>query len=369
MAGPARSVLLTVLLAASLRGAQDVPVSVPAARETDPVRHDGDAADDPAIWVHPSDPALSLILGDDKQGGLCVYDLGGRELQLLDADKCLNNVDVRYGFPLAGTFADGAHHDRVDLVGVGNETDCAFAFYKINPRARRLEPAGRIPRLGLVPYGSCLYRSPASGRFYAFVNAADGVTQQWELADDGRGGVTGRLVRSFDVGSTVEGCVADDVLAKFYIAEEAVGIWKYGAEPGDGEGRVLVDRTGGGGRLAADVEGLALFHAGPEEGYLIASSQGNDTFAVYERSGRNAYVGRFRVVSGAADGVSDTDGIEVTAAALGPAFPGGLFVAQDGANTDPPARQNYKLVPWDEIARRFNPPLRVNPSWNPRAPK
>jgi 3-phytase len=365
MGAPARA----LLAAAILLGFQDAPVAVPAARETAPVRHDGDAADDPAVWVHPSDPALSLVLGDDKQGGLSVYDLDGRELQYVDPGRCLNNVDVRYGFPLAGTFADGVRHERVDLVGVGDETDAAFAFYKVNPRARRLEPAGRIPRLGLVPYGSCLYRSPVSGRFYAFVNAADGTTQQWELRDDGRGGVAGTLVRSFDVGGTVEGCVADDVLAKFYIGEEAVGIWKYGAEPGDGTDRVLVDRTGSGGRLVADVEGLALYYAGREEGYLIASSQGNDTFVVYERSGKNAYVGRFRIVAGAVDGVSDTDGIEVVASALGPDFPRGLFVAQDGSNTDPPARQNYKLVSWEEIARRFEPPLRVNPSWDPRALK
>lgn len=356
-----------ILGAALLVGVQEAPIPVPAARETAPVRHDGDAADDPAIWIHPSDPSLSLVLGDDKQGGLAVYDLEGRELQYLDPAKRLNNVDVRYDFPLAGAFADGTRHDRVDLVGVGNETDSSFVFYKVNPRTRRLEPAGEIRRLGLAPYGSCLYRSPVSGRFYAFVNAADGTTQQWELGDDGRGGVTGKLARRFDVGGTVEGCVADDLLARFYIAEEAVGIWKYGAEPGDGTDRVLVDRTGSGGRLVADVEGLALFYAGREEGYLIASSQGNDTFVVYERSGTNAYVGRFRIVSGTVDGVSDTDGIEVTAASLGAAFPQGLLVAQDGANTDPPGRQNYKLVSWGEIARRFTPPLRVNPSWNPRS--
>ena len=41
------------------------------------------------------------------------------------------------------------------------------------------------------------------------------------------------LVRIFDVGGHTEGCVADDEYAVFYAAEEAVGIWKYGAEPGE----------------------------------------------------------------------------------------------------------------------------------------
>src|SRR3954470_9621523 len=141
-------------------GVQDPVVDVAATVETAPVRHGGDAADDPAIWVHPSDPSKSLVLGDDKGGGLCVYGLDGAELQLLDEKKRINNVDLRYGFPLAGSFADGTAHERVDLVGAGNETDKSLIFYKVHPAARRLEPAGEIGPLGITPYGSCLYRSP-----------------------------------------------------------------------------------------------------------------------------------------------------------------------------------------------------------------
>ena len=40
---------------------------VPTA-ETTPVSHSGDAADDAAIWVNPSDPARSTIIGTDKLG-------------------------------------------------------------------------------------------------------------------------------------------------------------------------------------------------------------------------------------------------------------------------------------------------------------
>jgi 3-phytase len=46
----------------------------------------GDAADDPAIWVHPVDPALSLVLGTDKKGGLNVFDLEGKRL-LIDTAR------------------------------------------------------------------------------------------------------------------------------------------------------------------------------------------------------------------------------------------------------------------------------------------
>jgi 3-phytase len=323
-------------------------VSVTATVETDPVHHRGDAADDPAIWIHPADPAQSTVIGDDKHGGLLVYGLDGRELQWIDPELALNNVDLRPGFPLAGRFSDGAAHEKVDLVGVGNETGSSLRFYKVNPATRKLEPAGDVKGVGFPPYGSCMYRSAKTGRFHYFANGKDGIVQQWELRDDGKGGVAATKVREFDVGSQVEGCVADDLLGHFYVGEETVGIWKYGAEPDAGDRRTAVDRCGKNGRLVADVEGLAIYALPDGTGYLLASSQGNDSFTVYRREGENPYLGAFRIVDGAVDGCSDTDGIEVTSAALGPAFPRGLFVAQDGSNKG--GNQNYKLVPWERIA-------------------
>jgi 3-phytase len=204
-----------------------------------------------------------------------------------------------------------------------------------------------------------MYRSAKTGKFFYIVNDREGVTQQWELRDGGGGRVSGAKVREFKLGSMVEGCVADDALGALYIAEESVAIWKYGAEPGDGAARVQVDRAGKGGHLTADIEGLAIYDAGDGRGYLLASSQGNDRFVIYERGAGNAYVGTFRIEDGDIDGVNDTDGIEVTSAPLGPAFPQGLFVAQDGSNTKPAANQNYKLVPWEAIASKFTPPLRI----------
>ena len=45
-------------------------VNLTADVETDPVDSYGDAADDPAIWIHPDDPALSVIIGAQKQRGV-----------------------------------------------------------------------------------------------------------------------------------------------------------------------------------------------------------------------------------------------------------------------------------------------------------
>jgi 3-phytase len=358
-----RASLSAVFLAfASTAWAQGVKPTA----ETAASRHPGDTADDSCVWIHPSDPSLSLVIADDKDGGIQVFTLDGAERQYLDGSKRMNNIDLRYNFPLAGKFANGDSHTRVALVGTGNETDSAIAFYKVNPATRRLEGAGSISGLGLVPYGSCMYRSPVSGKYYYFVNAKSGVTQQWELRDNGAGGVAGTKVRQFDVGSQPEGCVADDVLAKFYIGEEAVGIWKYGAEPGDGGARTQVDKTGSGGNLAADVEGMSIYYVSDGTGYLIVSSQGNSTFCVYTREGANSFIFKFSVGSnGTIDAVSGTDGLDVTNFPLGPAYPKGLFVCHDNANSGATS-SNHKFVPWESVAAAAPTPLKIDTTWDPR---
>jgi hypothetical protein len=62
---------------------QNVVVPVKATVETNPVSDGGDAADDIAIWVHPSDSALSTVIATNKRGGMLVYDLTGAEIQYL----------------------------------------------------------------------------------------------------------------------------------------------------------------------------------------------------------------------------------------------------------------------------------------------
>ena len=311
-------VIICGLLSYSAVAGQDAPVfQVVAAVETDPAPNSGDAADDPAIWVHPTDPAQSTIIGTDKQGGIAVYDLAGRQLQYLP-DGNLNNVDLRDGFLLGG--------EAVTLVTASNRSNDSIAIYRVNPNSRLLENVAARAVPTLTAYGACMYRSPVTGTFYYFGNSPAGDVEQWELFDAGGGQVDARRVRTFDVGTRTEGCVADDELGHLYIGEEDVGIWKYGAELGAGAARTLVDTTRGRGRLANDVEGLTIAYGARGTGYLIASSQGDDTFAVYRREGNNAYVAQFEITAGACvDRVTTTDGIDVTTQSLGPAFPrGGL---------------------------------------------
>ena len=327
--------------------------------ETEPVPHDGDAADDPAIWIHPSDPAQSTIIGTDKRGGLAVCDLQGTQIQYV-ADGKMNNVDIRYNFPLGA--------ERVALVTASNRTKGSIAIYAVEPSSRQLrDVSARSVETGLTVYGCCMYHSPVTGKYYFIVNDKNGVVQQWEVFDNGDAKVDAAMVRTFKLESQPEGCVADDELGQLYIGEEEKGIWKYSAEPEDDTERRLVDATHPPGHLAAQVEGLTLYYTSDRRGYLIASSQGSNQFTVYRREGKNNYVTTFEITGGkTVDGVTHTDGIDVTNFPLGPRFPAGVFIAQDHRNTDPSGAQNYKLIPWEAIATGASPPLMIDVMWDPR---
>ncbi len=319
--------------------------TVEPAVETEPVEDYGDAADDPAIWVHPTDPARSLVIGSQKKRGIEVYDLTGKRLQVLPVGRT-NNVDLRQGVLLGGK--------RRDIVAGSNRDDRTLTLYEVDPASRRLADvaAAPIPTGMRDPYGLCMYHSAKSGKLYVFINNPDaGEFRQWEIEASGAK-LTARLVREFTVGTQSEGCVADDEAGALYIAEEDVGLWRYAAEPDGATERRQVDAVAETGRLMADVEGVAIFRGKDGAGFLVVSNQGADNYAVYRREGDNAFVGFFSIVANdelGIDGASETDGLEVTAAPLGRSFPQGMLVVQDGRNITPVERQNFKLVRWERV--------------------
>lgn len=324
-------------------------VAVPASAETAPVQSAEDAADDVAVWINQADPVASLVIGTDRRGAaLEIYDLKGQRVQRLARPPgTTNNVDIRPGFSLGNR--------TVALVGTAGK---GMSFYRLDPAGRRLVDVGarRWTNPG-VDAGFCLYRSGVTGRFYAFVTEPDGDITQYELFDQG-GFVDARAVRGWPLGSAAAGCVADDEGGRLFVSEKSSGIWRYNAEPdGTPLARTQVDKAGSG-HLAAEVEGLALVLQPGHRGFLLASSEGDSSFAIYRRGRDHAWLGQREVVAGrAADGCSDTDGIEAVAADLGPDFPAGIFICQDGRNTAPGSagRQNFKYVRLDQLldASRF----------------
>ncbi|MDX3534623.1 phytase [Streptomyces sp. MB09-01] len=356
-------------------------------------------ADDPAIWRNEKDPDRSLVIATAKEGGLRVYDLDGRQVQSLpappppragDAPGRFNNVDLITGLRFPG----GARHDVAVVSDRGRDQ---LRVYRIDPR-RPSTPLVDVTDESAAPrvfsadqdevndqrtvYGLAAYTDRRSGRSFAVTSRRHATAlARAELVPDAQGKVGYRTVRTTSLPSTftlpdgktwtpcgepgelpqIEGMVIDPDTGDLYAGQEDVGIWKLEADlrtparliekvrsfgvpgtwnPGTEECDAGADPGFGGRHVSADVEGLTLWRD-PEHpghgGYLLASSQGDDTFAVFERERGNAYVRSFRITAGtrpgAPDGSQECDGAAVTSAPLGKKFPNGLLVVQDGANT------------------------------------
>ena len=99
-----------------------------------------------------------------------------------------------------------------------------------------------------------------------------------------------------------------------------------------------------------------------KENILLVSSQGNDSYVLFQADAPYEYLGRFRIVLNAesgVDGASETDGLTVSSAYLGDKYPQGLVVVQDGRNLLPDNNQNYKIVSWQKIDQQV---LQLNKS-------
>ncbi|MFJ6794891.1 phytase [Streptomyces sp. NPDC091268] len=374
-----------------------VPALHPRA-ETAPLYDDGaggDAnADDPAIWRNAADPERSLVIATAKKGGLRVYDLQAREVQSLpapagpaagDAPGRFNNVDLVSGLRLAGT--------RADVAVVSDRGNDRLRIYRID----REKPGGPLTDItdpGALPvfsadqarineqktaYGLATWTDRKTGRSYALVSQRNRTRLALlELIATPTGTVDYRQVRTLDLPSTfrlpngaewtpcaepgeapqVEGMVVDPADGTVYAGQEDVGIWRIGA--GLTGTPVLIDRVReygvpgtydeeteectpgadpgfGGKHLTADVEGLTLVTERDGDGYLLASSQGDDTFVAYdrERDEDNEVEGGFRITatSSALDGSEVCDGAAALNAPLGARYPRGLLVVQDGRET------------------------------------
>ncbi|WP_428740895.1 phytase [Tenacibaculum sp.] len=326
---------------------QDKPViALVADAETEPVTSFDDAADDPCVWVNPTDVSKSTIIGTNKKEGLEVYNLEGKRLYSYKIGR-VNNVDIRNEFLLNG--------EKVSVVTASNRTNNSISILTVKPTGELEEVAAKTITSNLKEvYGLGMYKSPKTDKLYVFMVSKKGNVEQWELFES-NAKIDAKLVREFSLGSQGEGIVADDVHAKVYIGEEDKALWKYDAEPDAENNRVKVISTKDL-NMKDDFEGVTLYDSGNGKGYLILSSQGNNSYAIFDRI-TNQYLGSFSLKDGGAiDGTNDTDGIDATSVNFGSQYPKGFFIAQDGANTQnkDSLHQNFKLVDWQKISKSLN---------------
>ncbi len=282
--------------------------------------------DDMCIWIHPIDTSLSTVIAADKAADIVVvYDLEGNTLQTVQlyqsdtGSEQPGNIDLRYGFRLGDEVVDiVALNQRAPSQGKG------FRIYKIDPDTRLLTRVDDGAANVHNNYGMCLYKSRVSGKFYAFATAKSQGVEQYELVDNGEGQISLVFVRRWDQ-KKCEGAVADDELGYVYICEESSGVWRYAAEP-DASTEATHVVVVGENNFEKDTEGVTIYYA-PDGGYLIVSSQGSDSFFVYDRLSPYSFVKTFSI-----EDVEETDGIDVTNVNLGPAFPYGLFVCHAAGN-------------------------------------
>jgi 3-phytase len=308
--------------------------------------------DDMTIWVHPTSPGDSLLIGSDKASNrVFVYDIdGGAALQTVTDVGQPGNIDIRYNINLNG--------QNVDIVGFNDRGGSIIRLFRVDPSTRTLVRVDNGQIRTVSPnYGFALYKSPVSGKLYGFVSQDNGrAIEQYELTPSGAQ-IGGTRVRNWTTGagSQTEGMVADDEKRLIYTTQEGQGVYKQGAEPGDSAPGPIVLPAGQNG-LNADLEGTTLYKTGNGNGYLIVSAQGSSSFIVFDRNagstGQHAHRGSFKVAN-----TSSTDGIDVINSNLGGSYPQGGFFAHSGGAA-------IRGVPWNTIASSLG--LTIDISWNPR---
>ena len=227
-------------------------------------------------------------------------------------------------------------------------------MFSIDRESGELKAVGEIATPVKDIYGFCLFKAP-SGEIYSFANDKDGTFVQHRLFAKGDQ-VQGELVRQFKVPTQPEGCVVDDQRQRLFLGEEDVAVWAVDARPDQPATLTSVIKVGE--QVHDDIEGLALYQT-EKDNYLVISSQGNDSYVVVDAEPPFALRGAFRVgvnAEAGIDGTSETDGLDVTSANLGGPWSKGMLVVQDGRKRMPEQAQNFKYIPWSDVAKALHLP-------------
>jgi 3-phytase len=323
-----------------------------------------DDADDPAIWIHPTDPSQSVIIGTNKNaaptGALVVFGLDGSIKQTIAGLDRPNNVDIETGFDLGGKPGDIA-------VTTERNRKCLRIFAIENGVLRDLAPAGLPVFVGqegenAAPMGISLYKRPRDGAIFAIVGRKTGPSQgylwQYRLSSDAAGRVTAEKVRefgNFSMKGEIEAVAVDDELGTVYYSDEGLGIRKWAADPDDPRAaRELAlfgvdtdDKFGG------DREGIAIVKTAPGRGYILVSEQmplengqGGTVYRLYPREGTVQNPDdHSQLLAKLHGGADSTDGLEVVTTPLGANFPNGALVVMNSAG------RNFWIYDWRAIER------------------
>jgi 3-phytase len=313
---------------------------------TDTVSYD---TDDPAIWIHPSDPSKSLVIGTDKDslGALYVFNLEGKIVDSLvrKGIQRPNNVDVGYGL----TLADGS---KVDFAVTGERLTSKLRFFSL-PDMKEFNPGGLEIFQGEIGpdfrdlMGVALYKSPNTGKQYVIAGRKNGPTDgtylwQYEITT-AADGLRLELVRKFGQYSgkkEIEAIAVDAALGYIYYSDEGVGVRKYAAEPDMENKELALFATEG---FSDDHEGISIYELDDSTGYLLVSDQQANLFHVFPREGSPENPHAHSLITKVLLSTNQSDGSEVSSRSFGPKFPNGIFIAMSDNKT-------FHFYRWEDVA-------------------
>ncbi|WP_200977811.1 phytase [Echinicola sp. 20G] len=313
---------------------------------TDQVNHD---TDDPAIWINPTDPSQSLIVGTDKDadGALYVFNLKGKAIDSLTVRNIQrpNNVDIGYGLQLGDK--------TVDFAVTGERMTSKLRFYSL-PDMKEIHPEGIEVYLGEEGpeyrdlMGVAVYHNPENNKHYVIAGRKNGPqdgTYLWQYEIKSEDGILSLdLVRKFGEFSgnkEIEAIAVDNELGYIYYSDEGVGVRKYYADPEKGNEQLALFATEG---FTKDHEGISFYKLDDQTGYILVSDQEANLFHVFPREGSSSNPHEHQLITKIPTSTVSSDGSETSSTALGPDFPHGLFVAMSDDKT-------FQIYKWEDMAR------------------
>ncbi|NJO88545.1 MAG: phytase [Chloroflexia bacterium] len=336
----AREDSIKMQMALKERAMFDKKVWADAETEAMPDSVQWDTADDPAVWYNSSDASKSLLIGTNKKRGLFVYNLEGKPIQKVE-NGLPNNVDLYDGVP-------AKNGTKKVIVACSNRTANTIDVFELDTINLRLSDSVicQISSKLAEVYGFCLYFDKKEQLLYAFVNGKSGKIEQWKLDFVSADTVGYELVRNLVVPTQPEGMVADSETDILYVGEEEKGIHIFSAKfDGDTLSTLIAESVSENLSISYDIEGLAIIKKSDSEKYLLASIQGNFSYALFDINNNHKYIGSFIIEDNRIDGVEETDGLDVNINSF-PNYPDGILVVQDGFNitNNIPVAQNFKII-------------------------
>lgn len=339
-----------LLVSCSEKLAPVAPDAIKPQVVTQPTPHD---TDDPAIWVHPTTPSESLIIGTDKEvgGGLYVYDLKGKIVNKFVDMQRPNNVDVAYGMVIGDTLVDVA----VVTERKSNQIR-VFSLPDLTPIDNGGIPMyeGETQEDYRDVMGLALYTAnpgTPQQRIYAIVGRKSGPSTnylwQYELTAKPDRSVSAQKVRAFGNYSgkkEIEAIAVDNELGYIYYSDEIAGVRKYYADPDKGNQELAFFAQSDAKR---DHEGIAIYKTQEGKGYILVSDQQANNFLVYPRQGTQENPHQHELLAKIPVSSVECDGADASHVNFGPPFEKGIFVTMSNGNV-------FQFYSWQDIQSRID---------------